>query len=50
MRWRVETYSGMKAETLTGKDVMAFLWTQRWEFLSYLGWIWKLDRDVHRRV
>ena len=50
MRWRVETYSGMKAETLSGKDVMSFLWTQRWEFLSYLGWIWKLDRDVHRRV
>jgi hypothetical protein len=50
MRWRVETYSGMKAETLKAKDVLGFLWDQRWEFLSYLAWIHRLDREVHKRV
>jgi hypothetical protein len=50
MRWRVETYSGMKAETLTAREVLGFLWTSRWEFLSYLGWIHRLDREVHKRI
>jgi len=50
MRWRVETYSGMKAETLTAKDVLGFLWAQRWEFLAYLFWINRLDKEVHKRV
>jgi hypothetical protein len=50
MRWRVETYSGMKAETLTTKDVLGFLWTSRWEFLSYLCWIGRMDREVHKRA
>jgi hypothetical protein len=48
MRWRVETYSGKKAETLTAKDVLGFLWTSRWEFLSYLGWIARMDAEVHK--
>ena len=50
LRWRVETYSGMKAETLSAKDVLAFLWTSRWELLSYLAWTDRLDREVHKRV
>jgi hypothetical protein len=50
MRWRVETYSGMKAETLTTKDILGFLWSQRWEFLSYLGWISRMDREVHKQA
>ncbi|MGA9072003.1 MAG: hypothetical protein WB424_17200 [Terracidiphilus sp.] len=50
MRWRVETYSGKKAETLTTRDVLGFLWNSRWEFLSYLGWIAQLDSEAHKRV
>jgi len=49
-RWRVETYSGKKAETLTAKDVLAFCWESRWELLQYLGWIAHLDSEVHRRA
>jgi hypothetical protein len=49
-RWRVETYSGKKAEALTTKDIFAFVWSSRWELLEYLGWIGRLDREVHRRV
>ena len=50
MRWRVETYSGMKAETLTSRDVLGFLWAERWEFLSYLGWIARMEREVHKQA
>lgn len=48
--WRIETYSGKRAETLKTKDVFGFLWTSRWEFLSFLAWINRLDREVHKRA
>lgn len=50
LRWRVETYSGKKAETLAARDVFAFTWASRWELLSFLRWIGRLDRDVHASV
>ena len=50
MRWRVETYSGMKAETLTTRDVLGFMWNSRWEFLSYLGWIARVEAEVHKQA
>jgi len=50
MRWRIETYSGMKAEKLTTRDMMSFVWTSRWELLGFLFWINRLDREVHKRA
>jgi hypothetical protein len=50
LRWRVETYSGKRAESLTTKDVLSFLWTSRWELLGFLGWIGEMDREVRRRA
>ena len=46
VRWRVETYSGMKAETLTARDVLGFVWTSRWELLNFLGWTGRMNREV----
>ena len=46
LRWRVETFSGMKAETLTARDVLGFFWSSRWELLSFLGWTGSLERTV----
>jgi hypothetical protein len=50
LRWRVETYSGKRAETLTAADILGFLWTSRWELLSFLGWVGQMDREVHKRA
>jgi hypothetical protein len=50
LRWRVETYSGKRAETLTAMDILGFVWTSRWELLSFLGWIGRMDREVHKRA
>ena len=50
LRWRIETYSGKPAETLTSKDVLSFLWASRWELLAFLGWIGRMDREVHKRA
>jgi len=48
LRWRVETYSGKWAETLTTRDMLGFLWTLRWELLSYLVWIGRMNREVRK--
>ena len=50
LRWRVETYSGMKAETLTAKDILSFLWVSRWEMLSFLAWTGSVNREARKRV
>ncbi len=50
LRWRVETYSGKKAETLTARDIFAFVWASRWELVSFLRWVGRLNRDVHVTV
>jgi hypothetical protein len=46
----VETYSGQKAETLTTKNIFSFLWSQRWELLSFLAWTGRLENEVRKRV
>jgi len=50
LRWRIETYSGKKAETLTAQNILGFVWASRWELLSFLAWTDRLDREVHKRV
>ncbi len=44
LRWRVETYSGMHAETLTARAVLGFLWSTRWEVLRFLSWTGQVQR------
>jgi hypothetical protein len=38
MRWRIETFSGMHAEALTGWDVVRFTWRERRQLLQFLRW------------
>jgi hypothetical protein len=38
LRWRIETYSGLHAETITFRQFWAFTWKTRRELLRYLGW------------
>lgn len=49
LRWRVETFSGQRAESLTTKSIFSFLWTSRWELLSFLAWTGRLDREARKR-
>jgi hypothetical protein len=50
VRWRVETYSGMPAETLTAKKILFFAWSMRWELASYLLWTGRVQREARRRA
>src|SRR5215471_1539648 len=49
LRWRVETYSGKRAETLKARDVIGFMWTERWELLSFLVWTGRVQREARKR-
>ncbi len=49
LKWRIETYSGKKAESLRGRDVLGFVWNSRWELLDFLAWTGRLEREVHRK-
>ena len=48
LRWRVETYSGRRAEELSASDVLGFLWSQRWEILSFLRWTGQIEREARK--
>ena len=44
VRWRIETYSGQKAETLTASDVFLFTWRERWQLFRFLRWTGEITR------
>lgn len=50
LRWRVETYSGKRAETLTTKEIFGFLWHSRWELIKFLIWTAKIDSETRRKA
>jgi hypothetical protein len=43
VKWRIETYSGKKAENLQPKDVIGFLWTEKRNLLRFLHWTNEMD-------
>jgi hypothetical protein len=49
VKWRIETFSGKKADALRGRDVFSFVWSSRAELLDFLAWTGRLERDVTRR-
>jgi len=49
LRWRLETYSGMWAEKMKVGEIFSFIWAQRWEFLSFLLWTGRVQREARRR-
>ena len=46
LKWRIETFTGVSAELISGFDVISFSWATRWELLSFLGWINQLHKEV----
>jgi len=38
-RWRIETYSGIPAESVTREIFFRFLWQERSSFWHYLRWV-----------
>jgi hypothetical protein len=49
LKWRIETYSGKKADSLRARDVFSFVWHSRWELLDFLAWTGRLEQEVRRK-
>jgi hypothetical protein len=43
LRWRIETYSGQKAEGIGFRDFWEFVWRERRGLWRYLAWV---DRNT----
>lgn len=48
LRWRMETYSGQRAETLTAGSMLRLVWASRGEFARFLRWTGQLEREAHK--
>jgi hypothetical protein len=48
LRWRIETYSGIPAESITASSFFHFLWTERTALWHYLQWVSQMRRLQHR--
>ncbi len=50
VKWRIETYSGLKADELTTRDVLAFIWREKGNLLRFLRWTGQMESwtAVHR--
>ena len=44
LRWRVETYSGLEAETVGLREMLGLVWSERRQVLRYLGWLGRMRR------
>jgi hypothetical protein len=44
LRWRVETYSGIPAESLDRATFAGFVWRERRSLYAYLKWVSKNNR------
>lgn len=38
LRWRLETYSGQKADTVGARDFWKLFWTEKRQLLRFLRW------------
>lgn len=43
IRWRIETYSGKKAEELMARDVLHFVWSEKGNLVRFLSWASEME-------
>ncbi|HXG33236.1 MAG TPA: hypothetical protein VNJ11_07720 [Bryobacteraceae bacterium] len=44
LRWRIETYWGIPAETIDFREFWRFLWVRRMDLLRFLTWVRRMRR------
>ncbi len=47
LRWRLETYTGKKAETLHLRDFTHLLWTEKRQLLRFSRWLREMRALSH---
>ncbi|MFP5228387.1 MAG: hypothetical protein ACLGXA_12245 [Acidobacteriota bacterium] len=43
LKWRIETYSGMRAEELRARDMLAFVWREKGNLFRFLRWTDRME-------
>lgn len=43
VKWRIETYSGMKADELRARDILAFAWREKGNLIRFLRWTDRME-------
>jgi len=49
LKWRIETYSGMKAEEITPGDMIRFMWREKWNLFHFLKWTGQIEKHIENR-
>jgi len=49
LKWRIETYSGIKAEQITALAMLRFAWRERGNLFSFLRWTGNLEKNPSRK-
>lgn len=44
LRWRIETYSGIPADSITRESFFRFMWSERRSLWQYLKWVRRMAR------
>ncbi|HYG99405.1 MAG TPA: hypothetical protein VD837_09765 [Terriglobales bacterium] len=44
LRWRIETYCGVKMDKVGFLEFWGFMWRERNQLIRYLKWITKMER------
>lgn len=44
LRWRIETYSGIPADSITPRMFFRYLWAERTSLWQYLRWVSRMRR------
>ncbi len=46
LKWRIETYSGMKADEIKPGDMARFVWREKLHLLRFLKWTGQIEKYV----
>lgn len=46
LRWRIETYSGIPADTITAGSFFRFMWVERNSLWRHLLWVGRRSRGM----
>ncbi len=44
LRWRIETFWGLRADEITFAGFWSFVWRQRRDLLRFLRWVERMER------
>jgi len=44
LKWRIETYSGMKADEIKPGDMARFVWREKSNLLHFLRWTGQIEK------